>query len=164
MVYNALWQMVERNQKILNLVPKNNRIRFDEQNSQKAQLASADTPELALMPNGGIWNGKNNSSKTSVTKNYTWAITTGDLRLNPLYNRLSWELFRSLTDWECILCPLEWCECQFVMNFRLIQTEEGTIMQDIDKGIPGWSALWTCELDLAFETSKLRLIGPGLNS
>src|SRR5688572_7926526 len=107
MVYNALWIMIDRNQKILEMIPKGNRIRFDEQNSQKPHKSSADTPELTLISSGGIWNEKNNSSQTSVTRNYIWAITTGDFRINPLYNRLSWELFRSLTDWECILCPLE---------------------------------------------------------
>lgn len=163
MVYNALWDMVERNQAILDMIPIANRIKFDEQSSQKDQISDADTPELTLISGGGSFGGKNNSSQTSVLRRYVWGITTGDFRINPVYNRLTFELFRCMTDWQCVLCNLTWCDCRFVSDFRLTESEEGTIMQDLDKGIPGWSALWSCEVDFLF-TTKLLLLPKTENS
>lgn len=155
-VYNGLWQLIDRNTIIQELVRKGNLIKFKEENELKQEINDADTPELQLVTSGGTFGIGGNSTMTQVIKNYTWSIATGSMKVE-LYNILSFEIFRSLIDYECVLCPLTWCGCLFVTNFRITNIEEGNRMQDLQRSIPGWCALWNCELQMSFPTKNLRL-------
>ncbi len=157
LVYTALWRMVERNQTLLRYIPVGNRVKFDENSDAKAIIESGDTPELKLLTGGGTFQGEDNKDRTTINRNYIWAVTTGDFRLNENFNRICFELYRSMIDWECTLCQLEWCGCKFVDNFRLTDAEDGTLLQDLNRGIPGWSTLWNCEVKFTFVKSHLRI-------
>lgn len=157
MVYAALWQLVERNQQLQDVLKEANQIKFDENNSPKANVSDADLPEMSLLCGGGSFTGRIDTTNTKVTKEYIWAITTGTYRVNEVYNRLSWELFRSLSDWQCVLCELQWCGCNFVKDLRLTTAEEGTLMQELNRGVAGWAALWNCEVDFVIPLKKLKI-------
>lgn len=163
MVHDALWVMVERNQNILDMVKPGNRIKFDKQNEPLQRKMDADLPELILVPGGGTYGGKDNSTQSTVVRTYEWQIATGDIRLQPIYNKLMFEMYRSMIDWNCVLCPLLWCDCPFVNGFRMIQHIEGQLSTEQNKSIPGWSALWTCEVDFSFPR-KLLLLPQTVNS
>lgn len=156
-VHNALWTMAERSITLENLIPIRNRIKYEEESDKKPQISDADLPELALLAGGATIGVYDNSTQTSVRKNYIWAITTGDLRVNEVYNPIAWELFRAMRDWDQVLCPLTWENCNFVQKFRLLSADEGMQMMLQNRGIQGWSALWVCEVDCAFKTSLVRL-------
>lgn len=158
-VHDALWFMIERNPDIQSLVKDKNQIKFDKQSSKKDQINDADLPELVLLAGGANPGKYDNSSNTSITKGYIWAITTGDFRITEVYNKVAWELFRSMVDWSIVLCALTWNGDRFVNNFRLISADEGDMMESQNRGIRGWSAVWTCEVDMSFCTNNLRITG-----
>jgi len=156
MVYEGLWTIAELNTNLLKYINYRNRIKYDDANEPKPNIADADLPELALI-NAGFDKIKFDCNNAYITKIYTWAITTGNYILSTPYDEVSFELFRALNDWEDTLHALSWESCNFVLNFRLVSAEEGTLMQDLERGIGGWSSLWSCEVDMSFPIAKLRL-------
>lgn len=159
LVYDKLWSLVERNQELKSLVKVGNRIKFDNDVSTKSELSDADLPELALLV-GGCSTFPRNSTARGVTRNYIYSIATGDYKIQ-IYNKIAFELFRSIIDFECELCPLQWCNCAFVQNAKLIGAEE-TILDDSEKGISGWIGLWTCEVEMLFPLNTLTIKNPAV--
>lgn len=156
-VYEALWQLVERNEKLRTYLPLRNRIKYEEQTDPKFNISDADVPELSLMQENISFDIHCNSSQRGMTRTYIWGVASGDFRINPVYNAMSFELYRCMIDWESTLCELIWEDCRFVQQLRLRSAEEGTFMSDKNRGILGWSAIWTCEVDFIFPTGKLRI-------
>lgn len=161
LVYNKLWDMVERNQRLQAHLVKGNLIKFDEENALKDEIAHADVPELALFMEGGS-PGKTTSSSFGIVKNYTWVIATGEYK-HALYNLLSFELFRCISDYPCVVCPLAWCGCNFIQHIRLAGVEEGTSMEEINRGIEGWAGLWKIEVEMEFPLSLLKITTPAFS-
>lgn len=158
MVYTALWGLIKRNPRLETMIPISNRIDFTEQGSEKPNISDADTPELMLIQSDFSFIPKlTTRDQVGITRAYIWSLTTGDLRINRTYNRVSFELLRSLVDYECVICPLQWCGHPFVNELRQISVQEGKAMHSVDKHIPGWSALWGIEVDFQFCRSILRL-------
>ena len=155
-VHNALWEMAMANTDLRDLILSRNQIRYDQEDSQKDQISSADTPELALLSVGGDAGRYDNSTETTVVRNYAWVITSGDFRINEVYNKIAFELFRALVKWPEALCPLTWKGRQFVNKFRLLSVQEGLMMKNLDRGIRGWSGLWDCEVNFSFCTKDLK--------
>lgn len=156
LVYNGLWDLVERNPKLKDYVKSGNRIKYKKENEEKPSISDADTPELALMIGGGVPTS-GNSTESGIVKVYVWGITTGTMELVD-YNKISFELFRSLIDWCCVLSKLSWCNCPgFVKRMNIVSLEEGSDMIDLNRTIHGWSALWNCEVEMAFPTSILKI-------
>jgi len=156
-VYNALWTLIERNQVLSRYIPIGNRISYREEQEPKNEITNADTPELAIVVGGGGFSNQNSSTNHSVYKEYILALTTGDLRLNSSLNPIQWELFRSITDWSCVLCALEWCDCRFVTRCQIVSEESGMVMHELSRSIPGWSSLLTIRVDMVFNTIKLKI-------
>jgi len=157
-VYNALWKLVERNQRLSRYIPAGNRIKYEEAFEQKTQISDADTPELALLSGGGTFGDRDTNTGRTCSRDYIWALTTGNLQLNKLFNPIQFELFRSLSDWQCVLCELQWCNCRFVHNLHIVSAEDGTLMADLNRNIPGWSSLWTVRIEFQFSFANLKII------
>ena len=162
LVWDGLWTMVERNSILMSNVRKGNRIKFEEQDELKRMISDGDLPELSLLSSGAEINIMNSSNTSSCNRKYTWGIATGELQINPFYNTLSWELFRSMIDWDCILCPLIWPEdsnpeWHFVEVVNIMSVEEGNLLISENRGIRGWAGLWTIEVRMCFRTEDLRL-------
>lgn len=161
-VHNALWTMVERNPEIEKLVKVGNRIQLNKDNDYKLQIAQNDTPELLLLPMGGVGNIRCSSSTTEFIRKYTWVITSGRLAISPIYDPLSWELFRSLVDWdlEGTLMGLRWPEeatCSFVMRATAIEVTEGLQRDMEERGINGWTGIWSVDVQMRFSTADMRI-------
>lgn len=157
LVYDALWVMVERNDKLAKFIAKGNRIKFDEDSDVDPAITDADTPNLMLLSGGGTFGEQDNSSQRSVTRIYTWVLTTGDFRLNPVFNAISWELYRSMIDYACVLCSLQWCNCNFIQNCRIVSADDGTLAQTLQENVPGWSTIWSIEVDMLFNYELLKI-------
>ena len=156
LTYDLLWRLVERNNKLREYLSIGNRIKYDEHSSVKREVADSDLPELALL-SGGASETERNSSHRYITKNYTWVIATGDNRINVVYNRIAFELYRSMVDFECEACKLEWCDCRFIENINITSVDEGTSFNDLERGISGWAALWNIEVRMVFSFQSLKL-------
>lgn len=154
LVYDKLWTLVERNQELQNYIKIGNRIKFDENVVNKSEISDADLPELALLVSG-LTDFGSTSSSYIVKKNYTFSLAVGDYRI-AIFNRISFELFRALADYQCELCSLSWCNCNFVDNAKLLNAEE-SILEDTQRAISGWIGIWTFEVTMVFNQSILKI-------
>lgn len=164
LVYNGLWALVERNQDLKKYIPAGNRINFAEELAYKEEVVQADLPELALLLAGGSPGTKDSSDGRSITKRFVWALTTGQYQVNPAYHRIAFELWRSMVDYACVLCALSWCNCNFVTDCRMIDIEEGTLSDFLERNITihGWSGLWGVEVDMQFPLESLKIKNPAV--
>lgn len=161
LVWDALWELAEANTALTALVYRGNRIKFDDRHIPKRSIGDGDLPELLLLSTGGEINMKNSSSTTKVTRNYTWAIATGEFDINEFYNDVSWELLCAMIDWDVTICALEWpasSNWHFAVKCDMTTVEEGTFMAEENRGIVGWAGMWKMEIEMHLRTSDLRPI------
>lgn len=161
-VHKALWFMAKRNPEIDHLIKKGNQILMDKDDSLKYQISQGDLPELLLMPTGGVGNIRCSSSTTEFNKKFTWVITTGRQAITDIYYPLSWELFRAMVDWdrEDTLMGCKWPEtadCTYVMRATALEVDIGLERDLQERGIAGWTGLWTVEVVMRFSTASMRL-------
>lgn len=155
LVYDKLWSLVERNEELKALIKVGNRIKFDTNVATKGELSDADLPELALLV-GGFFDYQTTSTSRSIKRNYSFSIATGEYKIAS-FNKITFELFRCLVDYECELCALTWCNCNFVdASTKLVGAEE-SILEDADKQISGWISVWTFEVVMVFQLSMLKI-------
>jgi hypothetical protein len=159
-VWNALWIMVERNDRLTHYVRPGNRIKFTNTIGPKKEISEGDLPELQLHSSGADINIVASSSSSKVTRRYSWGITTGEYDINKYYNLVSWELYRSMIDWDIVLCALVWpkeSEWHYVTNVQISTVDEGTAMIDENRGIIGWSAMMQIDVEMHFNVDALRI-------
>lgn len=165
--YEGLWTLVERNLTLKRYIALGNRVKFDEKNAIKEEISDADVPELSLMLAGASPGTANSSTSRSIIKQYIWGVASGSFTLNPGYNIVAFELWRSLIDYESTLCRLEWGtnddRCTFIQKMNLTSVDETLTNQELNRLIEGWSGLWLCEVEMVFPLRLLRLEPIGEN-
>ena len=157
MLYDKIWEMIEVNPNIDKLVSSKNKIKYDDWTGVKDNIADADFPELALLSESAITNLMQTSNTTNMIKQYSWVITTGDFRINEVYNQLTWELFRAMMGWDHYLTALVWEDQHFVKRVNMVALNEGTFRMAQNRGIRGWSSIWSFEIECHFVTRTLRV-------
>lgn len=155
-VYTALWTLVERNPYFTSILKSQNKIKFAKESDQKVNIAQADLPELSLFM-GPMSQFTYNSCNRGITKSYIFALATGDLR-NPIHNKISFELFRSIVDYESTLCALTWCACTFVTDCQIVSEDVGRELEDLNRQIKGWSSLVVIDVKFDFQYLKLKVV------
>jgi len=164
LVFNALWTLAEQSDALTSLVKTGNRIKFNTSNRDpiKPVVADADVPELILSSEGSsTLNLHSSSCGSMIVKRYTWLLSTGDMRINHHLNPVTWALLCAMADWQSVLGPLQWEDELFCKRFNLIDTSEGQSDPERNRGLRGWSALWRCEVEMHFTTSKLIAFNAG---
>lgn len=160
MIWCALWELVERNENLTDLLRLANRIDYIN-NPPKENINTGDLPELALVSDGGTINLKNSSSATLINRKYNWMITTGEWQINSYFNIVSFELIRAMVDYDSVLCSLVWPHVNgrtFVGRANVMSIEEGTTMLNETRGIRGWAGVLSIDIDLHLRTDDLRII------
>ncbi len=161
LLYDASWKMVRRNRRLMELVKPGNQIEFKKAVELKEATSHADFPELALFITGGNADFQSTSSMSAMTKMLSWQVTTSNLVIDS-YNEISWELYRSLLQWDTILCSLYWPNNDFIThNFvkkcTTINIDEGLNIDQNSRELKGWTGILGMEVLMMFSTPKLRL-------
>jgi hypothetical protein len=153
LVYDALWQLVEQFPNIDDLISPRNRVNFgsadDRGANLKQNIQAADLPELILIGSTASGNLFADSCNASVTRQYTFLISTGDLRQNQFLMPVEWLLFCALANYSPTLKALEWpvgSGRKFVTDLKLLSEAQGQSDPERNRGIKGWSATWACEV------------------
>lgn len=158
LVYSALWDLATRSPAVAALVREGNRIRFDDESNRgplKGTIAPADTPELALMVRSLSANLRATSSTSSCVRQYAWMVSTNDLRYTQLLSPLEWALFCAMDGWPTALGALRWADKAFVKRVQLSGGSTGLSDAEQNRGIRGWSAVWSVDVEMHFEESDL---------
>lgn len=155
-VYDALWSLAET-PRVTSLVRVGNRIKLDSTPPTaglKDQISQADVPELvlALTATSGNWLGT--SSSSSFIRQYQWQVSSGDMKPSRLL-ALEWALNCAMVNWPSVLAALTWYGEPFVKRAQLVSAEHGESDPERNRGIRGWSALWTAEVEMHFRTRDM---------
>lgn len=161
LVYDALWQMVELNTRLTPYLKSKEK--FDDRDGAQRNINTADTPELMLIQQVRTGQLKISSTETEIIPTYSFLLMAGDQRLNRVLNQINWELFRSLTDWNSVLCALQWppeAPKKFIIQATLVDATDSppgfTEVEERDT-IRSWTSIWTIAVQMRFATSNLRL-------
>ncbi len=160
MVHDALWTLALRHPDFAELVKPGNRVDYGgdtDRDPIKQVVADADLPEVALISEGiTSANVHNTNTTTEVVRRYSFTVVTGDNRLRYRLYRVEWFLTCALSGWQEVFGALQWHGVPFVKYANVIGVNEGMSDSQRNRGIKGWSALWSCEVKLLFNTAHLR--------
>lgn len=163
MVYDALWEMMEEDERFE--VKEGNKIKFNDNRREviKTQHSSNDYPEVILLPESGIGNISSTSSTSNVIKRYTWMVSAGDLRYDQI-SHLEFALYAGMTSWLYKMKPLIWEGHEFVKRINIVATDldmiDRTINRARSQGVQGLISIFTIEVEMHFANELLR--GPHL--
>ena len=164
MVYDALWDVLERHAGFARLFRVANRIKLTGDNRApfKDTVQAGDLPEARLVPRPFVANMNASSSDTSVVMEFELQISTGDQRLGdgqggPLLFQVEFETLRAFIAWSEVLDTLRWGtgSDSFVTHCELFGIQNGVTDADLNRGIKGWSGLVGLRVHLMLLTSDL---------
>jgi hypothetical protein len=162
MVYDALWELALRAPIIGTTVKVGNRISYGTDSPidpHKNNASDADLPELTLVTEGiSEGNIGRTSCTTSLLRQYSFVISTGDFRANHLLYPIEFALFCAMTGWTTTLTALEWEGQRFVKRCQLVNASEGLSDPQRNRGIKGWAAIWAVSVEMHFTTSSLKAV------
>lgn len=158
LTYTGIAKLLLSNQHLVRLVETGSLIRFDKgkvNDPLKPLIGAADLPELILISDGMSMNLHATSSSSKVMKTYSLLVATGSKRINELLNQIQWEVLVALANWKNVLSPLQWRGVAFIKLMNVLSVTEGLSDPERNRGIEGWSSIWSCEVEMHFKTSDL---------
>lgn len=155
-VFKSLWDCVENNQHVTSLVRLKNRVRLDQDTRPiKPTVQDADLPELTLFPDGGTVSLRATSSGTKIIKRFAWMVATGQTLVTERILPVEFALIRAMADWPTKIGAATWNDKPFVKRVDMTDVVEGESDPERNRGIKGWSALLTIEIEMVFQTGDL---------
>lgn len=166
--YEATWDMLEGNEDFASLVKVGNRIKFDKDSPIKADVSTADKPEVRLVPTD--LNPERNarsiiqacSSAALTVLQLELQIGTGEQRLfragtaagrQTMFDVL-WEAQRAAMDWPSYFTSMTWGTptVDFKVNHIIVSAASmGVLLEDqLERSIRGWSALMSIDVSMTF--------------
>lgn len=161
LVYNALWTMAEASYPLTQLVRPGNRIKFNQTGQSdptKRQVSNADLPELILVTTASNANIRGTSSSSMIIRQYDWIIATGDTSTVNKLLPVEWALFCAMCRWPYVLGPLKYpsdAPDGFVKRANILSVNSGLTDPERNRGIMGWSSIWSLEVEMHFSTEAL---------
>jgi len=157
-VYNELWAILLDSENFN--VKRGNLINYiGKRDPEKDEVATEDLPEVRLSPNGIIPHIQNTSSSSRLTVRYSIEVRSGDKRLDESHYPLIWAVYKAMRPWATRLRALTCAENDngtFVITGRPVDTiQEGMERGEVSRGIAGWFAIWSIEVDMWFKSSAL---------
>lgn len=164
MIYGALWDLAETSVPLTSLVAIGNRVRFDSTKNVdpiKREITQSDLPELMLVATGGSGNLMETSSSSRFNRTYDWLLATGDLSMTQKLLPVEFALWCALHEWKSVVTALTWNGQPFVKRVSLNSVNNGFTDPERNRGIRGWSAIWSCEVETHFRSEDLRSYNDG---
>lgn len=158
-VYNALWSLADGSAQLTSLVRPGNMIRLNDttrpRSPLKDEVSNADLPEIVLVSNAVNGNLLNTSSSSMIIRQFQWIIATGDMSVVRRLLPIEFALFSAMCNWPTVLGSLRWNDQPFVKRCGLVSVDNGLTDSERNRGIRGWSAIWTVEVEMHFRTLDL---------
>lgn len=160
-VAQELWGLLNDSSDFTKLVKPGDQIHYigGYRDPEKQEVQTADLPEARIIPGGILPHLQNTSSSSRVTAKYMLEVRTGTKVLDKAHYPLIWAVYKAMRPWAARLMALtieENDSGSFVVLTRPFgETVEGIERGEVAKGIAGWFAIWTIEVDMWFKTSNL---------
>lgn len=142
------------------LVKDKNLIKFvgPNRDPRKREVSVADTPELALAFVGFTPHVQRTSTSSSMLVDYELLITSGSKVLSERMFPVIWETYVAMSRWDQQLLATLFDGNPFV--HKAVPTSAVIGLEDLDanRGIKGWSAIWSGQVSLWFNTKVLRTV------
>ena len=165
-VYNALWEILTTRTPLDDYVAVGNRISFaHDANPVRPTVQPAQLPELTLVSDGFKEINIHSTATTSkCVRKYSWVLCTGEMRYDVMYP-IEWLIYVGMHGWSNVLKALTWPDnsWHYVKRTDLLAGIEGRSDPKLNRGVRGWSTLWSCEVEMHFKKSDIEslLIEPG---
>ena len=164
LIYAYLWQLAESSMAFTSLVRLGNRIKFNDptwQDPEKAEVSEGDLPEVVLMASQSGGNLHSTSSTSDITVTFDWVISTGDVSVTRAILPVLFAVYAAMANWKTGLDVLTWNGKTFVKNANMNQANLGMSDVERNRGIHGWSSIWSVELHCVFTTQDLMDLSNG---
>lgn len=162
LVFDKLWDIVERYPNIDTIVKPANRVKFDDltnRDPRKQQTADADFPLLVLTQTTIVANLISSSTSSEIVAQYSWWVGTGDQRVNFRLNPVKWILYTTLLTACSELTALQWAGKSFVKETRLVSAVDVLQGSVVNEGasvdIEGWANTLTLSVKMIFKRSDI---------
>lgn len=156
-VYDSIVDLLRSRERLRGMVRVGNVLRLtgDDRSPFKEETLSADYPELRVITTDATPHLQRTSNSTTIVKRYEVQVSTGDQRVELLL-AIEWEIHRALSSWSTGLGELTWMDKQFVKLARPTQVQDGVSNVDLNRGVTGWSSIWTYEVEMWFTTTDMQ--------
>jgi hypothetical protein len=166
LVYAALWDVLESSADFCRLVQPGNRIKFlgTSRDPWKDMLSTADLPEVRIVPAGGAANLHLASNTDRLVQRLRVQVSSGDRRVDAAFFPVVWEIYRALVNWPSVIAGLAWNghvqgDGWGVDLVEITGHDDTADNPRADRGIQGWSTVWTCETRFWFADSLIKPAG-----
>lgn len=152
MVYNTVWDVLNRHKPLADLVKLRNRIRFDtdDRDPEKQEIIDSDVPELEMYPAGGDAEPFHTNTSSLASQSLVLQLTTGELRIHKVLFPVKWELLKAL-----IQCGHNLGGLPFVRGISFSGIDETQDDDAANRGTRGWSATITITILMVFDNTRL---------
>lgn len=164
LVYDALWAMLEAHPQFVVDVKEGNRIKYnssEDRDPLKQEILDADLPEVVLVQTSVSANLYQSSSGSMCLRQYSILVSTGDFRYNKFLAQVEWDIFTAMMLWKERLGSLQWKNKAFVKRSNILSATSGASDSERNRGIKGWSAIWTVEVEMHFTSQDLLTVAKG---
>ena len=157
-VHEELWKILEASNAFTKAVKPQNRVKLNAGKGRGADpfkelIREADLPEVRITPVSMETNIHRSSSEVGVLFRWEIQVATGDRRLTPESFPLMWIILRALYNWGPKMRALTWRSNPFVVKSEPVEVLFGVTDEAVDRGIPGWTTVWSGLTDCSFKRS-----------
>ncbi len=155
--YDSMVDLLRSRESLRGMVRLGNVLRLtgDDRMPFKEETLTSDYPELRIITTDTVPHLQRTSNSTSIVKRYEVQVSTGDQRVELLL-AIEWEVHRALSSWAATLLALTWSDKTFVKVARPTQVQDGVSNVDLNRGVTGWSSIWTYEVEMWFTTTDMQ--------
>jgi uncharacterized membrane protein YgcG len=157
--YEALWDCLEARTDFKALVKAANRIKFTGTDRDPwDRLANVQSfPAVAILPVRKPESASRvdaDSHTTDVEKWFAIVVGGGGQRLTALFD-VEFAVLRAMASWRTSVGAVQWNSRDCVLDCAVYGHPEAMDNQLIERGIRGWSTVWTGRMVFTFTTSEL---------
>lgn len=159
MIHDAIWELLERRTEFSDLVRHGNRIKYTSDTNrdpEKREVASADVPEVRILPTAWQPHLQRTSNSSTGWIEFSIQLASGDWRANKFILPVMWAVWRAMSNWKSVIGNKTWNNEGFVIHLRPNDAAVGVSDINLDRGINGWSTIWSCRVELVFATADLQ--------
>lgn len=156
-VFNALWELLEEGELFSKVVNKKNTVKYlgSDRDPEKETVSDADFPEIRMFISELTPHVQATSHHSNCMMTVELAIATSEKTMDSSLFPLVWDVYRQMAGWFAKLDALTWGGQKYCKLNKPTGISTGQAESELQRGIQGWSAIWTIEVYMWFNTSIL---------